>query len=276
MKAVWLTDIHLVFLRDPKSGEFDSEYFTFVSEVASLLPDCILITGDIGESPEVVRFLHDLATRFDCPIYFILGNHDFYRSSIAATRKAVEVGIEAQSRLVYLTIRGPVGLTSGVGLIGHDGWPDGRDGDYGCDGRQDLFNDFKYIEELKVAGKDPDYDRWPILKRLADEAVTHLEANLVSAVQQYRKVFVLTHFPPFRQAAFLKGRMVDAQQASRCVSKAVGDLLMRVAEENPDNQFTVLCGHMHSKAYYSPRENLVVHAGAATYGSPEVSAIFDF
>ncbi|MEQ1830296.1 MAG: metallophosphoesterase [Pirellula sp.] len=275
MKIVWLTDIHLVFLRDPKSGVFDAEYFAFIDLVSAHAPDGVFITGDIGEAPETVGFLEDLAKRWSVPIYFVLGNHDFYRSSIAEMRGIVDSVCGKHPLLKYLTASGPIELTSEVGLVGHDGWTDGRDGDYGCDGKQNFFNDFKYIKELRANGPDPDFERWPILKRLADEAANHIELNMVSAAERYKRVFVLTHFPPFRQVAFLNGRMVDAQEASRSVSKAVGDAIIRVAERNPSTHFSVLCGHMHCKATYDPRENLRVMAGGATYGSPEVSAVFE-
>lgn len=276
MRAVWLTDLHLVFLRDPDSGVFDAEYFTFVKSVCDLDPDVVFITGDIGEAPETIGFLSGLDAEWKCPIYFVLGNHDYYRSSIAEMRRVVTNKFCSDPRLTFLTAAGVVKLTDEVGLVGHDGWPDGRDGDYGCDGKQDFFNDFKYIEELKVTRGDVDYERWPTLKRLADEAATHLEDALGHAVGQFQHVYVLTHFPPFREVAFLKGRMVDSHQSSRCVSKAVGDVILRFAEGNPDTRFTVLCGHMHSKATYEPRENLVVFSGSATYGAPGVASVFEF
>jgi len=276
MKAVWLTDIHLVFLRDRDSGDFDPEYFTFVNSVSEVSADAVFITGDIGEAPEVVQFLLDLASCWKCPICFVLGNHDYYHSSIAKMRATVEDQLQSHPQLTYLTKSGVIELTSGVGLVGHDGWPDGRDGDYGCDGKQNSFSDFKFIEELKVIGVDLDYERWPTLKRLADEAALHLEKNLKIAAGRYKHVYVLTHFPPFRQVAFLKGKMVNPQQASRSVCKAVGDALLRVADESPGTRFTVLCGHMHSRATYQPKDNLSVIAGSATYGSPEIAEIFEF
>ena len=56
-------------------------------------------------------------------------------------------------------------------------------------------------------------------------------------------------------------------------SKAIGDVLMRVAQENPLVQLLVLCGHTHSVAKYQPLDNLLVEAGRATYECPEVQKV---
>ena len=78
MRATWLTDIHLNFLR-PLALK------AFYDQVAAEEPQVLLVTGDIGESDSVVRFVSELGRL--APIYFVLGNHDYYRSSIAAVRE---------------------------------------------------------------------------------------------------------------------------------------------------------------------------------------------
>ena len=65
------------------------------------------------------------------PIYFVLGNHDYYHGSIAETRARVIELCGTHPRLRYLTALDEVeALTRHVGLVGHDGWADGRAGDY--------------------------------------------------------------------------------------------------------------------------------------------------
>ena len=41
--------------------------------------DAVVITGDIGESPNVAAYLRELEQGLQRPIYFVLGNHDFDR-----------------------------------------------------------------------------------------------------------------------------------------------------------------------------------------------------
>src|SRR4051812_20522338 len=77
-RLAWLTDIHLNFLRQAGLDAF------FAS-----LPDAdaYAITGDFGEAHDVVAHLRAFAGRV--PVYFVLGNHDFYRGSIAGVRRDV-------------------------------------------------------------------------------------------------------------------------------------------------------------------------------------------
>jgi len=45
--------------------------------------DALLLGGDIGEADSVPRFLSEMENALRLPIYFVLGNHDFYWGSIA-------------------------------------------------------------------------------------------------------------------------------------------------------------------------------------------------
>ena len=81
-RLAWLTDIHLNFIAPYK---FDS----FVSDIRQQQPDVVLLSGDIGEANNVVYYLQRLAKGLARPIYFVLGNHDFYRASIAEVTAAV-------------------------------------------------------------------------------------------------------------------------------------------------------------------------------------------
>ena len=45
------------------------------------------------------------------PVYFVLGNHDFYRGSIASTRRVVGFVVSDTPGLVYLSHAGVVELT---------------------------------------------------------------------------------------------------------------------------------------------------------------------
>ena len=41
------------------------------------------------EADSVAQLLTEMATAFEVPLYFVLGNHDFYRGSIAGVRDSV-------------------------------------------------------------------------------------------------------------------------------------------------------------------------------------------
>ena len=81
-RIAWITDPHLNFAID--------RYRTFLYDsVHDAQPDAVLISGDIAESRELEGELVELAATFGKPLYFVLGNHDYYRSSIAAVRDRV-------------------------------------------------------------------------------------------------------------------------------------------------------------------------------------------
>lgn len=74
-RFAWPTDVHLNFL-EPDEAE------AFYDSLAETDADAFLITGDIGEAPNVADYLNALDHRLDRPVYLILGNHDYYRGSI--------------------------------------------------------------------------------------------------------------------------------------------------------------------------------------------------
>ncbi|MGO9261086.1 MAG: metallophosphoesterase family protein [Bryobacteraceae bacterium] len=92
MRIAWLTDIHLNFVSPhDRAGWY--------ANLAGQKLDALLVGGDIGEADSVARFLTEIESALGVPIYFVLGNHDFYRSSIAATRATVSRLAAASPRL---------------------------------------------------------------------------------------------------------------------------------------------------------------------------------
>src|SRR4051812_44396530 len=122
-RFLWLTDIHLNFL---PPAQVDA----FLDALAAQAAAGVLLSGDIGEAPDVTRYLMDFDQRLRRPVYFVLGNHDFYRGSIAGVRHRIEQLCASHPRLHWLPRAGVVALTERTGLVGHDGWGDGRLGDY--------------------------------------------------------------------------------------------------------------------------------------------------
>jgi 3',5'-cyclic-AMP phosphodiesterase len=82
-RLAWLTDSHLNFLC-PAAVE------AFVSSLADTEADAFLLGGDVGEACDLATYLNALDAALGRPIYFVLGNHDFYPGSIAGLRQPVE------------------------------------------------------------------------------------------------------------------------------------------------------------------------------------------
>ncbi|HGS8259810.1 TPA: hypothetical protein ACMGHO_002672 [Legionella pneumophila] len=112
------------------------------------------------------------------------------------------------------------------------------------------------------------------MQELADLDANALENDLLQAVRlQPRKIIVLTHVPPFKEACQHMGQVSDENYLPYFSSKAIGDVLMPYVLENPAIDFLVLCGHTHSDAEYQPTNNLIVKAGAAEYYKPTIQEL---
>ena len=176
--------------------------------------------------------------------------------------------------LVYLTQSGAVELTASTALVGHDGWADGRLGDF--DHSEVILNDFLLIAELRCWRDIHTLDK-PALRRvleaLGDEAARYLKSVLVLAAKKYPHVIVATHIPPFREAAWYEGRPSADEYLPFFSCKAVGDVLLEVARSYPNCQILVLCGHTHGGGELQVQENLRVLTGPAEYGKPQIQQV---
>jgi 3',5'-cyclic-AMP phosphodiesterase len=258
---VWVTDIHLNFISM-------TAVETFCRRIIDAQPDAVLVGGDVGEAPNVAAYLQTMAERLARPIYFVLGNHDFYHGSIMQVRQAMAALTRQSEWLRYLPECRLVKLTEYTCLIGHDAWGDGRIGDYAGSGV--LLNDYRLIKGLTGLGKA---ERLHQLNALGDEAAEHLRRVLPDALTHFQRVLVLLHVPPFREACWHQGRISDQDWLPHFTCKAVGDVLYEAMRARPDRQMTVLCGHTHGAGTAQILPNLEVQTGGAEYGWPKLQEL---
>jgi Icc protein len=266
MRLAWATDIHL----DHAGESARRKFCQAVKEQA----DALVVTGDIAESPTLGSALTALATLTERPVYFVLGNHDFYRGSITGTRRQIGHVVSDTEGLVYLSQAGVIELTPNTALVGHDGWADGRLGD--LDRSEEILNDFLLIDELRCWLDHHTLDKpalRQVLEALGDEAAGYLKSVVTSAAKQYPHVIVATHVPPFREATWHQGRPSADDYLPFFSCKAVGDVLLEAAEAHPKCQILVLCGHSHGGGEVQISANLRVVTGPAEYGHPEIQRI---
>jgi 3',5'-cyclic-AMP phosphodiesterase len=264
-RIAWLTDIHLNFLL---AHEVDQ----YLQSVAAERPDAVLISGDIAESHNVCDYLKRINDAIIAPIYFVLGNHDYYHGSIAETRAQVIALCATHPRLRYLTALDEVEpLTKHVGLIGHDGWADGRAGDYARS--LVIMQDSRLIAELTSLGK---LERWEVLKSLGDEAAAHIWRLLPRALARFEDVLLLTHVPPLREACWHEGQLSDDQWAPHFTCQAMGTAILDVMAAHPDKRLIVLCGHTHGQGETQPLANVQILTAGAEYGQPAIARVFEF
>lgn len=262
-RVLWLTDIHLNFVGADQLDQF-------VEAIAHHSAEAILIGGDIAEAPTINLFLRHLAQSWVCPIYFVLGNHDFYKGSIRGVRDQVVSLSKEFENLHYLTTAtSPIALGD-VGLIGHDGWADARVGDY--ERSVVMMNDYRLIDELREHSKASRLDE---LHRLGAEAADFLEARLEQSLSRFQQVYLLTHVPPLREACWYNGQISDDEWAPHFVCFAVGEMILRVMKKHSDRRLVVLCGHTHGEGTCQPLPNVVVETGLAIYGQPGVTKVLE-
>ena len=263
MRVAWATDIHLNFLRP-------HERAIFYSAIQECQSDAVFITGDIAETPCLREFLHEMQQAIDVPLYFVLGNHDFYHGSLETVRREIQDWCLTQSGLTYLSSSGIIELSPQTVLVGHDGWGDGRFGNYQQSpvrlSDQELIRDFQGLDRKAVLTK---------LYDLGDESAAYLHEVLTKALDSYEQIMCLTHVPPFKEACWYQGKMGNDDWLPYFACKAVGEVLLEVTQDRPDRHVTVLCGHTHNAGTVQVLPNLRVLTGSAEYGTPCISDVLE-
>jgi 3',5'-cyclic AMP phosphodiesterase CpdA len=258
MRLAWATDIHLEFLTPPALT-------AFCITLARSPAEAFLLSGDISQARGLHKHLRILERTVERPVYFVLGNHDFYHGRIAEVRERVREISGISSYLRWLPTSGAIALSDTTGLLGHDGWADGRLGDYAHS--PVILNDYRLIDDF--VGLDAEA-RLARLNQLGDEAATFFRRELPPALARWKRLIVLIHVPPFAEAAWHMGRRSNDDWLPHFTCKAAGDVLLEAAERHPDHEFEVLCGHTHSAVEIRVRPNLKVTTGEARYGEPVI------
>jgi Icc-related predicted phosphoesterase len=260
-KLAWATDLHL-------DAADKSRQQLFFDIIKSYDPDILLIGGDISNGSSSLLYLQQLAKVINKPLYFVLGNHDYYYESIDRMRNQAHELSKAHKNIQYLADNGIFKLSETTALIGHDGWADGLAGDFL--NSTVMLNDYFLIEELKRLTQE---ERFLKIQELGKEAATYLGQVLADALMTYDKIVLLTHVPPFREACLYEGKVCDANWAPHFVGQMMGETLQKVMKENPDKRLLVLCGHSHQGNDMEILPNLRVMTGQSELGIPNVQGI---
>src|SRR4051812_23762211 len=74
MRLAWATDVHLNFVSGPQIA-------AFAQALVAGEPDAVVLSGDIAEAPTLREHLLAVEAVVQRPLYFVLGNHDYYGGS---------------------------------------------------------------------------------------------------------------------------------------------------------------------------------------------------
>ena len=263
----WATDIHL----DACSSKTRDRFFKQLREEPTV---GVLLTGDLSNAGKLLDHLHQLAAGVRKPVYFVLGNHDYYGSSIAKVRKTLTDKLVHDPQLHFLTNSEPIPLANDTLLVGDDGWSDGMAGDFANSSVE--LQDYVHIDDLK------DLDRSELGHKLAElgaQSAARLSRKITEGLKAHpdtRQLIVLLHPPPVREAALHDGKQANDEWAPHFVHQQMGATLQRLAALYPAVDFTALCGHTHHAAHIDVTANLRVIVGAARYGAPRAQALLVF
>jgi len=274
----WCTDIHLDHLRN------EDEIVKFAETLIEKDPTGIFITGDISEAYDIVYHLSILERVTQRPIYFVLGNHDYYQGDIASVRKSMNEMMNMSSFLVYMSQRPYVVLSPKTALVGHDCWYDAQHGT--PIPSRFLMSDWFLIKDFVKfsGGKSFIYMNRDVAdakgliqhaRSLAQEGVNHIASGIKAAAVRHENIVILTHYPPFKESHIFEEKLGDEISQPWFTNKLLGDTLLSAAKTYPNVNFTVLAGHTHGEYEGNPLPNLTVQVGAAEYGKPKLSKLIE-
>ena len=263
MRLDWITDPHLDHLR----GE--GALLKFVQHLHDRDSDALIITGDIAESRDIDEFLGLISGAYQRPVYFVLGNHDYYGAWMGETHarvrnvcKAVPDGI-----LNWMPDVGVKMLSPTTALVGHGGMYDGQEG---APGLEMALTDFFMPHGILDMCRELEYGTrhlFEFLLKLGQRCGAHVRQQVDLAVRQgAERVLILTHVPPFLEASYFRGRPSVPTSAPFYVNRSLGDTLLELSSRHPNVQLEVFAGHTHGARTYQAAGNLVVRVGAARYG----------
>ncbi len=264
-KLAWVTDLHLDLVTPASRVE------GLISELGLDEPSisALLITGDISQSQLLAGHLLELSKSFSRPIYFVLGNHDYYQSSFEAVDR--QVGRLELPNVHWLNKEMSIFLNEETALVGVGGWYDAR---YGNLLSSVVLTDWARIHDLRGA-RYQQGTLIEVLRRRAKQEAKLLESQLrVACEADVTTIIVATHVPPYPEASWYRGQLGNRDYLPWTTNYAVGQVLDRFASWHPEKKFLVLCGHTHWPSTYFT-DNLSVYAGESDYGHPSVSGFLD-
>jgi len=246
-KYLWYTDTHLTLVPFWRKRRF----FKHVHMEA---PKGIFLTGDITNGLFLKRDIELLAKNIKCPIYFVLGNHDYHwNSSFEKVHAIIKELCVQYKHLIWLTESSPIKLNSSTFLIGAEGW---YDADVGDASYLTYSLDWRLIKELRQLSTMS--DRLDVFRALADRSCEIIAKQLlgVLSLSNCKDIYLLTHFPPFKQAMRDFGTRFEKYWLPYNVNLRLGRLLKKIMKQHKKKHLTVLSGHTHDSIQVHVSRNI--------------------
>lgn len=258
---LWVTDSHLTHLS--KDGKARWLHSLQASEA-------LLLGGDFAAGASLIPEIEQLLAHYPHPVAMVLGNHDFYGSSVAQLRPQLRAFAKDHPRLTLFEPELPSHpLPIGDGhtwLCGTGGWGDSK---AGTQNPLDLpLMDEQSIVELKAARARQMLPQ--LLRSLGDASAQHLQAQFAEIPPSASTIVVLTHVPPWPEASWHLQAPSSSEALPRFCCLSVGHAIDAEAMRRPDTEWLVLTGHTHT-AHVFHRGKITCHTGGSDYGLPHLN-----
>ena len=251
-KYLWFTDCHLDKLLPWTLAKF-------IYDIVKENPAGVFLTGDISVGPLLCYHLKLMAEFIHCPIYFILGNHDYYFKTFEEQHQNIRDLCKQYDNLIWVTESDIIYLGNEVALIGAEGWYDARLGNpdylkFTFDWL--LIKDFKKCKNMT--------QRIDMFRELSKNSCKIIKEKLESALDKdYKTIYILTHMPPWKQATRDEGTFLEKYYLPYNVNLALGETIEKVMQDRKKKSVECWVGHTHVPEYIRVSRNIVCQVGAA-------------
>lgn len=231
-------------------------------------PDGVFFTGDISTGPSLEFHLTQLARGVKCPVYFVLGNHDYHKRSFEGAHADVRRICSMYPNMHWMTESGIISINEDVALIGTEGWYDAEIGNpkllrYTLDWL--LMPDLLYMTDMSA--------RIEYFRSLADRSARLISDRLEKSLETHKCAYVLTHVPPWSEATKDRGSFFEKFWLPYNTNSRLGLAIENVMSTRKNRYCTVLAGHTHMPVNIHIRRNIECRVGDANqlgfFGSVE-------
>lgn len=259
-KYLWITDPHL-------NNLLPWQKYSFNSIIKKEQPTGIYLTGDISNGIWIKYDLKMLA-KIGVPVYFVLGNHEYFWSSIDAIHNKVRKVCDQYKNLIWLDDRDVVEINEETAVIGTRGW---FDNDLGAPKwLRWKFEPWIIKDFVKLSFKDQQLK----FKELAGDSCRQIEVKLNMALEKgYKTIYLLTHFPPWTEVSNSDGMMNWFWLAYNSNPK-LGQTIEKIMVGRKQ-RVVCLSGHTHHPEYVRISRNIECQVGEANFiGVPHSQKIY--
>jgi len=252
-KFVWYTDTHL-------NWAFPWNKYLFVNRIKAEKSKGLFLTGDISHGISICYNLKYLASRLDIPIYFVLGNHDYHYRKIESIHNSIRELSVKHTNLHWLTESDTISLNKKTAIIGTEGWYDAIFGDPKY--LKYSFDRMLMLDFFKMKSFDEQLIRF---RQMANNSAQLIENKLNKALQGHKTIYILTHFPPWKEATRDAGSILEKYWLPYNVNYAMGKTIERVMAGKKNKRVIVLAGHCHTDSWIHISNNIECKVNKAKY-----------